>query len=119
MCGGQLQGDRVHGIPPAAGYPDQNPGASLGYTSLAVTAGANSYFAASDGIHGSELWVTDGQPGAAHTHQVADLRAGSTGSNPDEFASVNGTIYFRADDGVHGRQLYTSDGSSGFIAHCQ
>ena len=40
------------------------------------------FFVADDGILGTELWRTDGTLGGAT--MVADIRMGSTGSNPED-----------------------------------
>jgi ELWxxDGT repeat protein len=68
------------------------------------------FFAADDGIHGLEPWVTDGAPEG--TQLFADLRPGPKGSDPQWGVAVTGYLYFAADDGSHGRQwwqLPTSD----------
>lgn len=67
------------------------------------------YFRPDDGIHGDELWKTNGTE--AGTVLVKDINPGSSGSELQEFINVNGTLYFRADDGVHGTELWKSDGT--------
>lgn len=37
---------------------------------------------------------------------IADIKAGSGGSNPRDIVEYNGNIYFTADDGVHGAELW-------------
>ena len=73
------------------------------------------FFAANDGEHGGELWVTDGYPGVKYyldapmnggTFMVQDLQNGANGSTPIDLTVYNGTLYFSANDGVHGRELY-------------
>ena len=75
------------------------------------TVGATLFFAASDGIHGSELWKTDGT--ASGTVLVKDIDPGSAGSNVKGIVNVNGTLYFSANDGTHGTELWKvrADGS--------
>ena len=68
------------------------------------------YFNANDGLNGTELWKSDGTP--AGTVLVADIFAGSNGSNPHELVNVNGTLCFVANDGVNGFELWKSDGTA-------
>ncbi|HEX6901621.1 MAG TPA: ELWxxDGT repeat protein [Thermoanaerobaculia bacterium] len=68
------------------------------------------YFAANDGVHGSELWRTDGT--AVGTFLVADLRPGPQGSNPDELTDLGGHLFFQADNGASGPSLWKSDGTA-------
>jgi ELWxxDGT repeat protein len=72
--------------------------------------GTTLFFAANDGIHGRELWKSDGT--AAGTKMVKDVRAGSRGSFPGDLINVSGTLFFTANDGSHGRELWKSDGSA-------
>lgn len=75
-----------------------------------VVLGERVFFAADDGEHGLEPWVSDGTPEG--TRMLADLRPGKDGSAP-HFApdAFEGAVYFGADDGIHGRELWRSDGS--------
>jgi RNA polymerase sigma factor (sigma-70 family) len=96
------------------------------------------FFAAEDGVHGLELWKSDGteegtvmvkdiNPGPASS--VEWRRPGDTappglgkprhpgntvqrhGLDPGTMAAVNGTLFFVADDGAHGYELWKSDGT--------
>ncbi len=69
------------------------------------------YFAADDGVHGQELWVTDGT--AAGIRLVRDLAPGLRSSQPSNFTAVGNRVFFTADDSVHGRELWVSDGTPG------
>jgi ELWxxDGT repeat protein len=67
------------------------------------------FFTADDGVHGTELWKTDGTPGGAVL--VKDINPGPDGSSPRNLTNVNGTLFFAAADGVHGLELWKSDGT--------
>lgn len=67
------------------------------------------YFRPDDGIHGDELWKTNGTE--AGTVMVKDINPGSRGSDLQGFINVNGILYFYANDGVHGTELWKSDGT--------
>ena len=62
------------------------------------------FFAASDELHGLELWQSDGT--AAGTVMVADLNPGPAHSYPASITSADGRLYFAADDGFHGKELW-------------
>jgi ELWxxDGT repeat protein len=67
------------------------------------------YFAADDGIHGTELWKTDGTDSG--TTMVDDLDPGSDPSFPLDLTNVNGTLYFVSDD-----KLYKTSGTAATTA---
>jgi ELWxxDGT repeat protein len=67
-------------------------------------------FAANDGVHGYELWHTDGTD--AGTSQVADINPGSSNSNPHGFVSFGGKIYFNATTAADGPELWVTDGTA-------
>ncbi len=74
-----------------------------------VQFGDRVYFAASDPVHGEELWATDGTP--AGTALVRDIAPGFLGSYPRSLVVWHGQLYFRARDRLHGMELWASDGS--------
>jgi ELWxxDGT repeat protein len=75
-----------------------------------VELGGRALFAADDGIHGVELWATDGT--VAGTELVADICPGACWSLPREIVRAGGRVYFSADDGAHGEELWISDGTA-------
>ncbi|HVV37874.1 MAG TPA: ELWxxDGT repeat protein [Acidimicrobiales bacterium] len=68
------------------------------------------YFAADDGVHGRELWVSDGTSDG--TTMVKDIDPGASSSGPAIMQVAAGTIWFHADDGSVGAELWKSDGST-------
>jgi ELWxxDGT repeat protein len=78
-----------------------------------MIAGSRALFVANDGVHGRELWVTDGT--VTGTHMVADLTPGSKGTwDDDEYAAmraIGDRVLFAASDAEHGKELWTSDGT--------
>ena len=99
---------------------DINPGTHVqGVTTVAndsnptdlTTSGSFVYFTADDGVHGVQLWKSDGTtPG---TTMVTDINEAGGGFNATDLTDVNGTLYFTADDGTHGSQVWKSDGTAG------
>jgi trimeric autotransporter adhesin len=88
---------------------DINPGtAGSSYFNFTSVNGVL-YFRPDDGIHGDELWKTNGTE--AGTVLVKDINPGNAGSELQEFINVNGILYFRANDGAHGSELWKSDGT--------
>jgi ELWxxDGT repeat protein len=69
-------------------------------------------FRAIDGIHGQELWKSDGT--TAGTVLVKDINVANSSSLPFltfNLADVNGTAFFEANDGTQGYALWKSDGT--------
>jgi len=68
-------------------------------------------FSADDGVHGRELWVTQGR--AENTQLLKDINVGIGSSVGDFLTSVvfGDIMLFIADDGEHGRELWRTDGS--------
>ena len=58
---------------------------------------------------GRELWVTDTTTN--RTNLVADIRTGTTGSNPTSFVRFQDSVYFFANDGSHGLELWKTTGT--------
>jgi ELWxxDGT repeat protein len=91
---------------------DLNPTrADASFVSLsAVDLPAVTVFIFDDGIHGAELWATDGSP--AGTHLVLDINPGPSSSTISSLIAAQGTAYFWADDGTNGLQLWKSNGTA-------
>jgi ELWxxDGT repeat protein/VCBS repeat-containing protein len=69
------------------------------------------YFQQNDGVHGAELWKTDGTNGG--TAMVADVNPGSGSGGASLMVGMGGYVYFVANDGTHGSELWKSDGIPG------
>jgi ELWxxDGT repeat protein len=72
-----------------------------------VSDGRHLFFSATDGVHGYELWMSDGT--AEGTQLVADIQPGPGSSAPEQITPSGSTVYFVADDGVTGRELWRFD----------
>jgi ELWxxDGT repeat protein len=99
-------------IAPAHLVEDIHPGAGSSQLASLTTLGDVLYFVADDGVHGFELWRSDGS--AEGTWLVKDIAAGpDNGLGPFNWRLVvlNDRLYFAADDGSGGAQLWSSDGS--------
>lgn len=75
-----------------------------------VTLGSLLFFRANDGVHGVELWASDGT--AAGTRMVRDISPGAAASTPSSITPFGGLVYFAASDGATGVELWVSDGTS-------
>ncbi len=96
-------------------YPGRGSSGDFGQYSAApgiVALGdGRALFAANDGLHGSELWVSDGT--AAGTYMVADVNPGSSWSSPRDFVALgDGRALFLASGTNSTIGLWVSDGSA-------
>lgn len=65
------------------------------------------FFSANDGVHGNELWVTDGTESG--TNLVMDLNPGTGNSEPGGFVELNNSVYFTATVAGIGTELFRLD----------
>ena len=75
--------------------------------------GSYLYFSANDGIHGDELWRTNGEIGG--TTLVRDINTADSGTGyswPQMFTAFGDHLYFRANSDTHAGELWRSDGST-------
>ena len=73
------------------------------------------YFDANDGVHGTEIWQSDGT--VAGTSQLLQINSTMLGSGiKDQLyerpVAIGQITYFIANDGVHGQQLWQTDGTT-------
>ncbi len=76
------------------------------------------FFYASDGVHGMELWRTDGTEAGTYLVKDIDPRMpslfqghGFAPSSDNIVPSGTGLVYFQGNDGVHSYELWRSDGT--------
>jgi ELWxxDGT repeat protein len=87
---------------------DINPGGDS-YPPYLTNVNGTPFFSADDGIHGWELWKSDGTD--AGTIMVKDINP--LGSPCPRFlTNVNGKLFFTADDGTCGWELWVLAGEN-------
>lgn len=96
-------------------YPGVKSGITVGLLTDKKMAqlGSNVYFLADDGVHGEELWISNGTP--AGTKMVKDISASATASFVSNLTPYKGKMYFLVAHGKVGSDdegLWVTDGSS-------
>jgi len=94
---------------PAYLVKDIWPGSPSSFLSGFAEANGYLFFAAYDGVHGVELWKSDGTEEG--TVLVKDIGLGF-GSEPGSLTNLGGTLFFAATDATAGRELWKSDGTA-------
>jgi ELWxxDGT repeat protein len=79
--------------------------------------GAVTYFAATEAIHGKELWKTDGT--AAGTALVKDIYPREGSGNPQALTNVNGAELWRSNGGSTGTYLHSDIAPGGDSSYPQ
>src|SRR5262249_28346174 len=86
---------------------DINPGLAPSDPRFFAELGGKLLFNATDNIHGSELWTSDGTD--AGTTMVADLAPGLGSSNPWNLVASGGLVYFKAFNAAAGDERWSTN----------
>jgi ELWxxDGT repeat protein len=97
-------------IPKPVLLKDINPGLESSSPAMFVEFNGAVYFRANDGMHGIELWKTDGT--LAGTSLVTDLNPGAANALPGELRVAGGSLYFNAFTEPTGSKVFKSDGTA-------
>ncbi|MFC1851213.1 ELWxxDGT repeat protein [candidate division CSSED10-310 bacterium] len=98
-------------IPPTGVYlvKDINLEANNTYPENLANMNGTLYFVFDDGVHGKELWKSDGTPEG--TMMVKDINPGESDSSVNYFTYVNGTVFFSAYQAGIGHELWKTNGT--------
>lgn len=76
-----------------------------------VVWGDSLFFSADDGVHGRELWKSNGQPGGTSLLKDVNVGSSNTDSDPRELTVSGDKLFFTADVSSSRRSLWVSDGT--------
>ena len=85
------------------------PSSGVLSTTESVGVGSLFYFTFDDGVHGVEVWRSDGTP--AGTFLLKDIFPGNCPSSPQSLTASGGLLYFVTSGPEAGFQLWKSDGT--------
>jgi ELWxxDGT repeat protein len=94
------------------------PSHESSYPSYLTNVNGTLFFEANDGVHGRELWESNGT--SVGTFLVKDINPGPAFSDTDylhghpgvPLVNMNGTLFFHAFEGTHGFELWKSNGTA-------
>jgi ELWxxDGT repeat protein len=100
---------------------DINPGADDSEPEELAVFNNRLFLEATDGVHGSEVWTSDGTTDGTTLLKDINVGAGDSDSYTTtftigwnrEFTAMDGVVYFTATDGNHPVTLWKSDGTTG------
>jgi ELWxxDGT repeat protein len=95
-------------LPSAVLVQDLNTFTQSSSPSSITGSGALAFFVANDGLHGRQVWKTDGTTAA----MVAQITSIFADNGPSSLTDVNGTLFFVQGDTAHGRELWKTDGTT-------
>jgi trimeric autotransporter adhesin len=88
---------------------DINPGSGTSNICYLTDVSNKLFFAANDGVHGMELWKSDGT--TTGTTIVKDIYEGNSSSSIGYLTNAGGVLFFVANNGADGTELWKSDGT--------
>ncbi len=88
------------------------PGQESGLSHGSIVLGSSMIFAADDGVHGEELWISDGT--SSGTRLVKDITPGASDSVPSNFIELDGRILFTTEGAAvpSGSEIWVTDGTA-------
>ncbi len=101
----------IEGSNPIAGGESEHNPVPLDARTHFTQVGGQLYFVADDGVHGREIWLTDGT--ADGTRMLADVTEGAEEWGVAAFLTAHdGRLFFVGDNGFDGEEPWVSDGTA-------